>query len=125
MLTPVHAASPPSNPPHAQSAAAKGAPGTPAPGGAIRLYKYDSEAGEWRLRPGAARPRFYDVNEDTGKSTPDYFLEIEAGDVDVRVDQVRRRRPGCGRGGVAPGCWGDRAGGSQGRGRGVGHAWWG
>lgn len=44
--------------------------------------------GVWEVASTNARPRFYDMNEDSNTSgKKDYFLEIEEGEIDSHVDQ--------------------------------------
>jgi hypothetical protein len=55
-----------------------------------KLYRYvctPNGDGNWELASSHARPRFYDAKEDSGTSgKKDFYLEVEQGDVDVRVD---------------------------------------
>eukprot|EP00200_Dunaliella_tertiolecta_P009141 CAMPEP_0202380178 /NCGR_PEP_ID=MMETSP1127-20130417/27502_1 /ASSEMBLY_ACC=CAM_ASM_000462 /TAXON_ID=3047 /ORGANISM="Dunaliella tertiolecta, Strain CCMP1320" /LENGTH=600 /DNA_ID=CAMNT_0048978833 /DNA_START=71 /DNA_END=1873 /DNA_ORIENTATION=+ len=55
----------------------------------IKLYQYvaaSGHTGEWKLLSSNARPQFYDTQEDSNTRKQDWFLEIENGDLDVRVD---------------------------------------
>ncbi|MEW5314244.1 MAG: hypothetical protein WDW38_005755 [Sanguina aurantia] len=54
----------------------------------VKLFSYVQEGtnGAWKQMSGSARPRFRDANEDSGKKAKDWYLEIEAGDIDARVD---------------------------------------
>lgn len=54
-----------------------------------KLYKYirGSTAGKWHLESSAAAPRFYDAKEDARGSGKEWYMEVEAGDIDVRVDE--------------------------------------
>lgn len=57
------------------------------PGG-IRLYKFlkSGTSGTWKLLSSHAQPRFYDINEDNRGKDPEWFLEVDAGDIDQRAD---------------------------------------
>jgi hypothetical protein len=54
-----------------------------------KLYKYirGSTAGRWHLESSTAAPRFYDAKEDGRGSGQEYYMEVDAGDIDVRVDE--------------------------------------
>lgn len=57
-------------------------------GGGIKLYKFlkAGTSGSWSQVSSAAQPRFYDINEDNRGKEPEWFLEIEAGEIDSRAD---------------------------------------
>lgn len=62
-------------------------PPVQAPAG-IKLFQFVKAAsgGKWELVSSRAQPRFYDANEDQRNKQPDYYLEIESGDIDQRAD---------------------------------------
>jgi hypothetical protein len=61
-----------------------------ASGTGVRLFKYVTTgvAGNWEPVSANAQPRFYDNKQDSGGKKQDWFLEVEAGEVDVRVDDA-------------------------------------
>lgn len=58
--------------------------------GGIKLYKFvkAGTSGSWSQISSAAQPRFYDINEDNRGKDPEWFLEVEAGDIDQRADSA-------------------------------------
>lgn len=59
-----------------------------APG--IKLYQFikAGSGGKWELTSLRACPGFYDANEDARGKQPDFWLEVDAGDIDTRADDA-------------------------------------
>lgn len=59
-----------------------------APG--IKLYKFikAGSSGKWELLSSHVTPRFYDINEDQRSKEPEWFVEIDSGDIDQRADDT-------------------------------------
>lgn len=59
------------------------------PGEGIKLYEYirGTSAGQWELASDGARPGFYDANEDNEGQPANWFLEIEAANVDEKLGE--------------------------------------
>lgn len=67
----------------AAAAQAEAAPG-------IKLYQFikAGSGGKWELTSSRACPGFYDANEDARGKQPDFWLEVDAGDIDTRADDA-------------------------------------
>jgi hypothetical protein len=59
-----------------------------APG--IKLYQFvkAGASGRWELISSRACPGFYDANQDARSKEPDFWLEVDAGDIDTRADDA-------------------------------------
>jgi hypothetical protein len=56
----------------------------------ISLYKFVSSGttGQWKMMSANAQPEFFDANEDNSKKKADWFMAIDSGDIEVRVDNA-------------------------------------
>jgi hypothetical protein len=56
----------------------------------IKLYQFvkAGASGKWELISSRACPGFYDANQDTRSKEPDFYLEVDAGDIDTRADDA-------------------------------------